>query len=398
MTKPLRIALIMQGGLNWVGGTEYIKNIIYALASQPADIQSTFELCLIVSKTLDDKLYEQVQPYLNQVFYQEDDLSPINLKNRIYWKILRTFQNYLNPQLELFLEEQKFDFVYPFFTTRRAKTRYRTAAWIPDLQHKILSEFCTKSEIQARDRSYGLIAKYASTVVMSSQSAQSDLIKFFPESTYKSRVLTFKTSAPDPWYEGDPHAVQKIYSLPERFFIVSNQFWQHKNHLTVFKALKLLQERAMYPIVVCTGHLHDYRQPDYANVILKTIHQLDLSRQVYLLGLIPKIDQIQLMRRSLAVIQPSLFEGWSTVVEDARCLGKQIILSNFPVHLEQNPPNSVFFDGHSPEALADCMATWWEQLTPGPDLEKEAIAKENNLKEVQAFGKRFLEIAGQAIS
>ncbi len=53
MTKPLRIGLIMQGGRGWIGGTEYIKNIVSALASLPTEVRSTFELCLICSKSLD---------------------------------------------------------------------------------------------------------------------------------------------------------------------------------------------------------------------------------------------------------------------------------------------------------------------------------------------------------
>jgi hypothetical protein len=81
------------------------------------------------------------------------------------------------------------------------------------------------------------------------------------------------------------------------------------------------------------------------------------------------------------------------VVEDARALGKSMLLSNFSVHLEQNPPNSLFFNRESPESLASLLADWWEHLSPGPDLEQEAIARTNNLLEIQEFGERFLEMA-----
>ena len=55
------------------------------------------------------------------------------------------------------------------------------------------------------------------------------------------------------------------------------------------------------------------------------------------------------MRKAMAVIQPSLFEGWSTVVEDARALGKPMILSDFPVQIEQDPPSSDYFERNNPE-------------------------------------------------
>jgi len=43
--------------------------------------------------------------------------------------------------------------------------------------------------------------------------------------------------------------------------------------------------------------------------------------------------------------------------------------------------------------LATVLAEYWKTLTPGPNPENEAIAKNNNLREVKAFGYHFLEIA-----
>ena len=393
MTMPLRICLLMQGGCDWIGGTEYIKNIILALASLPADVRSTFKLCLVGSKSLDEGFYNQIQPHLDRLYYQEVDLEPLTLQNKIRWKLIKSFFGQGNPRFQAFFQAENFDFVYPHFEENAEQRSYRSAAWIYDFQHKYLPQFFDQTDIQNRDHSFAAIANHAPTVVLSSKTAELDFHKFFPETAHKTKVLSFKTSPSPQWYEGDPQQVQKGYFLPDRFFLVSNQFWQHKNQLIVFKALKLLQEKSIYPIVVCTGHIYDYRQPAYSDTILQTIHRFGLAKQVYLLGLIPKLDQIQLMRRALAVIQPSLFEGWSTLVEDARCLGKRTILSDLPVNLEQNPPNSVFFERNSPEHLANFLADWWEDLSPGPDLEQEMIAKTNSFNEVQSFGYQFLEIA-----
>ena len=85
--------------------------------------------------------------------------------------------------------------------------------------------------------------------------------------------------------------------------------------------------------------------------------------------------------------------GWSTVVEDARCLGKKMILSDFPVHIEQDPPGSVFFERDSPQQLATLMAEWWQKLMPISNFEEEALAQARNKEEVKAFGYRFLQIA-----
>ena len=60
------------------------------------------------------------------------------------------------------------------------------------------------------------------------------------------------------------------------------------------------------------------------------------------------------MRASIAVINPSLIEGWSTTVEEAKSLGVPLILSDIPVHREQNQ-EVMFFDPRSARSLAETM-------------------------------------------
>lgn len=392
MSKPLKICLIMRGGRDWIGGSEYIKNIILAMGSLPTKTQATFELNLLCNNKMEEEIKDQIHPYLNRIYTQQD-LQPITLSNRIRWKLSRSLFKIDNLRLESFLDSKKIDFVYPYFSRNTRKRPYRSAAWICDFQHKHLPHFFTSDIISRRDKVFADTAKYSPTIVLSSKTAESDLHKFFPEAIDKTVVLPFKTSLSSECYAGDPLQTQRKYHLPNRFFIVSNQFWQHKNHLVIFEALKLLKRKSIYPIVVCTGHIYDYRQPAYSDTILQTIHKWGLAQQVFLLGLIPKIDQMQLMRRALAVIQPSLFEGWSTLVEDARSLGKHLILSDLPVNKEQDPPHSVFFKRDSAEHLTTFLAEYWEHLTPGPNPENEAMAKDNSLKEIKIFGEAFLEIA-----
>jgi len=74
-------------------------------------------------------------------------------------------------------------------------------------------------------------------------------------------------------------------------------------------------------------------------------------------------------------VQPSLFEGWSTVVEDARALGKPIVLSDIPVHLEQQIPGAHVFSAPSAEALRQRLVEVWRRYRPGPDPLSEQQAR-----------------------
>jgi glycosyltransferase involved in cell wall biosynthesis len=393
MKKPFHIALIMQGGYAWIGGIEYIRNIILALGSLPAEVRATFEVSLVTNSHTESNFISSIKPFVKKIYTVEADASP-----RLFERIKRTIKTRFLKQpgynvFDLFLRSHEFDFVYPYHSPLCRRSLKNVAAWIYDFQHKYLPQFFSEQEIRVRDERFSDMAEHASMIVLSSKSAETDFKKFYPEAANKARILSFRTVPQSSWYEGDSEHVQQKYFLPDKFFILSNQFWQHKNHLVVFRAMKLLRGNGVKPVVVCTGHIYDYRQPDFSDNILQTIHKSGLTEQVFLLGLIPKSDQIQLLRRAIALIQPSLFEGWSTVIEEARCMGKPMILSDFPVHLEQNPPKSKYFEKMSSKSLAPIMAEYWQKFSPGPDLELESIAREINKEEVQTFAYEFLNIA-----
>jgi hypothetical protein len=106
--------------------------------------------------------------------------------------------------------------------------------------------------------------------------------------------------------------------------------------------------------------------------------------------------QIELLRRCVAVVQPSFFEGWSTVVEDARVFGKPVLLSDLAVHREQNPPGAQFFPPASAEALADLIASAWQSLPHGVQVETEQAARASAEAALPKVGARILEIAAHA--
>jgi glycosyltransferase involved in cell wall biosynthesis len=148
---------------------------------------------------------------------------------------------------------------------------------------------------------------------------------------------------------------------------------------------------------VFTGHTHDHRMPAYFDDLLAEINKLSIRNNIAILGLIPKEDQLQLMRRSIGVIQPSLCEGWSTVVEDIRALAKPSILSNLPVHIEQNPAKSHFFDRNDPDSLFNAITKAWSEWKPGPNLNEEELARIDAKQRIKMMGKNFIAIINETM-
>lgn len=393
MKSPLKIGLIMRGGRGWIGGADYIRNLILALGSLPDEVRQCFELYLITNGPIDSELQAQIAPYVARIVDRKTDFEARNLVNKILCAIRKILLHQDDARLASFCRKTGLDFVYPFQGNPGRPASFKSAAWLPDFQHKHLPHFFTPAEIRQNDKNFSHVSRQAKIIVLSSQNAAKDFVAYFPEQEFKSRVLPFAVYPNPEWFQGDPLAVQREYHLPDRFFLISNQFWQHKNHLRVFEALQSLKEQGIVPTVVCTGHIYDYRKPEHSDTILQSIQKLGLARQVHLLGLIPRQHQIQLMRRCVAVVQPSLFEGWSTVVEDAKTLGKPIILSDLAVHEEQHP-QGLFFDRLSTESLMAVLTEAWDRLDPGPDVLLEEEARSMAISHARTFGYQFLELAG----
>lgn len=265
--------------------------------------------------------------------------------------------------------------------------------WIPDFQHRALPEYFDPAEIAGRDTAYTEMAERAARVLLSSEDARRDFEQFAPERAHKARVASFVSLMDDAVFSVDPTDTVFRHGITGPFVVVPNQWWRHKNHEAAIRAAGILRARGSELTWVFTGALSDYRAPGHADALLALIDELGLAGHARVLGMIDRDDQLQLMRAAEMVVQPSLFEGWSTVVEDAKTLGQRIVLSDLDVHREQEPPAALFFERHSAEDLAAKV----EQMLAGarikPD-EREAHAA--SLVRAEAFGRRFLDICAEA--
>ncbi|MFX6517823.1 glycosyltransferase, partial [Acinetobacter baumannii] len=82
--------------------------------------------------------------------------------------------------------------------------------------------------------------------------------------------------------------------------------------------------------VVCTGSTNDSRDENHFPAILEKISTRLIRDHVVILGLVPRDDVLALMQEAICVLQPSLYEGWSTSVEEAKALGLPLVISDIP--------------------------------------------------------------------
>ena len=114
---------------------------------------------------------------------------------------------------------------------------------------------------------------------------------------------------------------------------------------------------------------------------------MPLHKETKVLGFISREDQLTLMQAAVAVMQPSLFEGWSTVVEDAKSMSVPLVASAISVHQEQFADYGVklFFAPEDAADLKRCMV----QVLDG-NLTAQPYAYKQNLIR---FAHDFMNIA-----
>lgn len=370
-----RIGILFNFGGSWLGGVYYIQNIIKAL--NYLDESQKPIIFIFYNKELAKLAHEIRYPYIE----------------RISWDFISTYKGYFfswitqrNLFVQKILDVYELDGIYPLYDQPVAirENSARIVSWFPDLQHRFFPQYFSRLNLFFREIRLKLMLKNSNTLVVSSCDVANHFNIFYkiPRSL-KIHVLPFVSIIDDFSFE-DQDILLKKYHLPKMYFIVSNQFYEHKNHIVVFKAIKLLQDQNFSIHVVFTGKVEDYRNPKYKEKLYTEIIKSGISDCVSLLGVIPREDQLCLLKNAVAVIQPSFFEGWSTVIEDAKSLQVPVICSEINVHREQLGNFGVYFNPKDCSDLAQKISSFGSS-------QKEAFL-ENYTNRVRNFAQNFVSI------
>ncbi len=377
----LRIGLPLIGGAAWHGGVTYLDAIVRAFRVLPLDEQPELWLIVGMQGDVDVSMHQELISLVDgTITFNVDPAKYEHLQSK-------------NIVLTDLLQVDKFvDFIFPLNCD--SLPGFASASWIPDLQHKYLPQFFAQADIDSRNNSIDFVVDTADVVILSSECTKKDFLANYSSFSGHLEVVHFYSRFDADVFALDPVSIAKTYALPDRFIICCNQFWQHKNHDNLFRALAKTKSSVH---LVCTGGHADYRNVEWFPKLRRLLKELEIESRVTVLGLIPRSDQLQLIRRSIGVIQPSLFEGWSTVMEDARGLGKRVLASNIPVHLEQAVCGAEYFDPLSVDGIAALIDHIDNGVDEGPHLSAEAIARKKVGEMQLAASLQLLSIAQKSV-
>jgi glycosyltransferase involved in cell wall biosynthesis len=368
----------------WVGGVNYFCNLVEQCK---VHIPKRVEFTLVTNSAS--------KSIINQGFYDGVNVLTTSLvkKKSILWWI-RTLIYYGTGRdilLGWYLRSHNIE-VLNHSKCRNYGTKIKAIGWIPDCQHKYLPCFFSVSELKNRDREYQYTLDNCEKVIVSSQAAFEDVLKFYNVSESKLAILRFFKKPIIAEVNIKMSDLLNKYQLPNNYFYLPNQFWVHKNHKIVIEALNNLNLEGTKVTVVCSGVTQDSRNPSYFSYLINLIEQYGLRESFKVIGLVPLADVNALIKFSVAMINPSLFEGWSTSVEEARANGKRIILSDIKVHREQSPPGALFFNPDSSLELVERIKQTILEYKKAHETLREHQATENARILSKEFSYQYLKI------
>ena len=383
----------------YTGGLNYVKNLIYAIHSSKKD---DVELIIFFGKKTDPKILDEFAPYSRII--QTSILDRKSFSWLLHKVLYRKFGSLW--MVNRVLKNHKITVLFSHLGNLSGKRRpSRLINWIPDFQYLHLPELFPGLDSTRKTHEILKDAAKCDLILLSSFDALSDFKSIASNPLIQqTRVLQF-VSQPghlEPIEESLRilKSIQKKYHFNGKYFYLPNQFWKHKNHHVVFEATRRLKMKGKDILIICTGNPNDYRLygTRYFDELKEYVSSNNLQGHIRMLGLIDYKEVLTLNRHSIAVINPSHFEGWSSSVEEAKSIGKSVILSDIGVHREQNPPNAVYFTPNDAIRLAEILEDTWDHSAGGPDECMEFKGREILKARTAAYGEGYLRIVTELLS
>lgn len=376
--NSIKVAICAEGFIGWGGGRDFIATIAEGLETS----ENVDTILLIMRYSFLDKLLGRIKDFIkckgNWSFYRKlNDKRTANEKlikvsEPLLIEIFRTCSpntkivkythstnrliNTRTKKMKKCIKKNGIDVILPQIEVGIEDLGIPVIGYLYDFQHKYLLDFFSQEEIAIRDGNFKRQIDNSKYLIVNAEDVKKDIYKFFPE--YKGKVIVLPFKPFQTLALKDQVDLDK-YELPEKYYVICNQFWVHKSHRLAFAALEKIFNDGYTDIhIVCTGKMEDERFPQYIQELKKYLFGLNCKNNIHFVGFVPKKDQLQIMNRAIALVQPTLFEGGpgGGAVYNALCLGMPCIVSDIRVNREiTGYQNVYFFKANNVDDLAKKM-------------------------------------------
>ena len=260
---------------------------------------------------------------------------------------------------------------------------YLDKPWFPEVSRQ--------GEWQRRHRHYARFIPPATRVIVANEAGREQLVRHF--SLDAERVLVLHHPRPVIEDAGDSRVLRKHEIEPPYLFYPA-QYWPHKNHITLLRALEILNRDEPAFRVVCVGsdkgaleHLRDL------------VRRSGLQDHVRLLPFVEAAELASLYRNAFALVYLSYFGPENLPPLEAFGLGCPVVYSDIPGAREQLGDAALLVPPSDPEAVAAtvlqlCDEELRRRLVAAGHKRAEQLTSEAYIRGVLGFLDAFQPVLG----
>lgn len=229
----------------------------------------------------------------------------------------------------------------------------KVIAPVHDLMHRYEGRFSeVKNKYEERELICISRAKYSWCVLTDSKVGKRQFIESY--AWCKRKTLHHVISLP---YIVPQHIIQckeEFIDTPNKYVFYPAQFWTHKNHLNLLRAIKILVHDIPDIHLVLVGS-----EKNAMKKVKQYIRKNKLDSYITINGFVSNGNVVYLYRHAVGLIMPSYFGPTNIPPLEAMALGCPVAVSNRYAMPEQVGSAGLLFDPDSPGEIAKCIRKLW---------------------------------------
>jgi glycosyltransferase involved in cell wall biosynthesis len=305
-----------------IGGTEtYVRALLKNI--QEVDGQDRYTLFCLP----DDAIPIRV-PNFEKITVGSTKANSSGLPYRVFRVALRSLLHYDILGHTIAQHRSKIDLMhYPLSIIWPLPTISPAVLTLHDIQHEFYPEFFSRRELNFRKRAYPESVHMAARVIAISEFTRQTIIEKYSFDPQRATTIYYGLDIKQFSSAQDQHQLLDIKAkrcLPDRFVFYPANSWPHKNHATLFSALKILKDhRALSFKLVLAGVIYPEQRG-----LMDQVCALGLADDILHLGYVPHAEIPLIYKQALCLVFPSLFEGFGAPVIEAMGSECPVICSN----------------------------------------------------------------------
>lgn len=225
---------------------------------------------------------------------------------------------------------------------------------IYDLQYLYYPEFFSAEDRIERDKNFRDACRLAQHVICISDYVRDTVLEHADLQPEHVTTIHIQLGQRLERVRSDPdaHILGQLGLQAEQFLLYPANFWPHKNHRMLLTAFAIYRARHPHSSLklVCTG------TPDAPmQCIRDAAERMGLATRIAFPGYLADEDFRVLLQACLALIFPSLYEGFGMPLLEAMALGKPVLCSNVTSLPEIARDAALLFDPRKPADIVDAM-------------------------------------------